>query len=353
MNKDFRIEKPIIYKRILAILFNLVTVGLSTLILYFLLFMQVFESTINFSNNLKNIEEIEQKYSLNINSNDYKDYKEVVEDFYFNSEYSKDIIEEANKKNDAEYSIYYIFNVEVLKLPRLPDATNYKTEYFTYKLSNEGEVLIDEVGVMAIKDDELSSYGRQMIFDIYKNGHSSIYKLLYKYDQIYRNSFDTLNYITSVSLVSSYSISVFIFYILVPLFNREKDSLGYQLFNLTYVNFKGYKVSYFIKTSKNLVSLILFGVGLYFPTVYGIFLLIIGPMIFELILVSVSNNKRDIFDSLFKIDCCSLKDSLVFKNKNHENEYIKNVVSGYEDPEFIERISFVEEINVKDERHGK
>ena len=84
MTKDVLIEKGSLGTRLGTYALDLLTWVCSTIILYFVILYSVFATGFNFVTNSNTINRFKEENNLNLKyGEDYKSYKEVIDDFFF------------------------------------------------------------------------------------------------------------------------------------------------------------------------------------------------------------------------------------------------------------------------------
>ena len=90
-------------------------------------------------------------------------------------------------------------------------------------------------------------------------------------------------------------------------------------------------------------------IGLIIGNKYSIIILSIGYIFLDQIIMLFSKNNSMIEDILFRIDICSVKESLIFKTKQEEQEYVNSLeYQEISDIDFVQRLQSINEIKVDD-----
>ena len=83
-NKSLKLVKPIISKRIIAFLLNILVFGACSLALYFATLYGVFATGFNYIDNQNYINEVKKDNNLNLKEDlTYQEYEKVVTKFYY------------------------------------------------------------------------------------------------------------------------------------------------------------------------------------------------------------------------------------------------------------------------------
>lgn len=334
MNKSNCFYRAYLPKRMLGKLIDLSLIAFTTYIFYSLVFMMCFGSFSNLNNNSKIIEEKQIEYRLNVTSStpNYAPYKEALEYVFFDKLY-EEIYQKSNESRPADdhVSVEYLYNVNILHLPSTPDSTNYQTDYFSYQVNDKNEPLLDKVGTIRV-DNIITPVGKHNLFDIFEIGYSKLQNVALAFDEVYGNAFKDNIYLRQTAIVSSFSISVFIYMLLIPCLSKDGVSLGYKMLSIGVVNAKDGKVIPKYKAVYRLLPI--FGivlVGLYYFNLYSISFLVVLPIFAELLFMTLSRSQQDfanIISCSLDIDLAAVED---------ENQI---------DPEFTNMLSKIESVNV-------
>lgn len=293
-----KVEKGYLPKRLISKFIDYILVALTTVTLFFLCFMPTFKGTTTYIQDQATISQKFEYYGLNIKAStpDYEPYKEVVEDVFFNKLYDK-IYEISNENKEENVSVEYLYNVNFLLLPADPTSKNYSNDYFAYQIDENGNPLIDKIGLIRT-DNNLNLNGMHNLFDIYANAFEKLQRIILTFDEEYRVSYTNVVYLEQVSVISSFAISSAIFLIIVPLISKHRQSIGCQILKLGLVDKKQYKtLPWYRGIIYSLPYILVFGVGVYFLNIYSICILIILPIFLEIIMM-VFNKKNADFGNL-------------------------------------------------------
>lgn len=321
MDKNVRIEKGYIRNRIVAYLFDIFSVVLSYLVLNLVIIYGVYNPFLSYQTIKNDINQTLVDYNLNYESGlDYEKYEAVIQDFYFNK-FEDEIVKNYYELYKENYTIEHIYNVLVLGLSTTPTMDSYSTSYYKYIVNEDGTFDVDKI---AIKVEGSGKTYEKNISDLFY----TTYKKLPSYLKQYNKTFYELNLkkdrLDLTNRIISISLSSLIFIIVIPLTNKYSSTLFEKLFKIAHVNIKdGYLIKKWKVVVKNLIVYIIPIIGIILGTTYSIVILTIGFLFLNFIEMAFSKNNLDIGELILRCESVSITESLLFKNKNEENEYIK------------------------------
>lgn len=349
MNKSIRIQRALINHRLIANLLNLLIFFLSVIALYFLVLYIFFGLCGNYNTTNNKISEIEASYSLNLNSDaTYQDYEEVVKDFYFNR-FKEEICNYYYESYGKSYSITKIYNISVLGLPSEPTHDNYKTNYYQYIQNSDGSFNTEAVGIMV---EGYGDFYERNLLDLFVYKYNSLFSLLEEFDTTYYQLKVEKNALEMYSRIIAFLVAFITMYIVLPLLNKYYQ-VGFEMkLSLASVNKRnGYLIPKYKYILKNIIMMIIPFIGILLANKYSIIILTIGYLFLDIMIMMLSKNNTSIEEALLQIEVCSVKESLIFKNKLEEDEYISSEeFKKINDIDYLEKLKAVDEIEFNDKK---
>lgn len=321
MNKNVRIEKGYIKNRVVAYLFDICISAITYLLLELIILNAVFVPFFNFNNNKDEIALTLKEYNLDYSDDlDYTEYESVIQDFYF-VKFTNEIIEDYKIKYKETYTIEHIYNVLVLGLSTSPTLDSYSTSLYKYEIDEDGNFLVDKIGTRI--EGSGSNYEKNL-----RDLFLTTYNKLSDYLRSYLPSFNKIYSENQLYLLINRSISItlsfIIFYLIIPLTNKYGSTLFERIFDIAHINIKnGYLVKKYKIILKSLINYIIPIIGIILGTTYSIVILTIGFLFLNFLDIVVSKNNLDLGEMILRIETASIKESLLFKDKNEENNYIE------------------------------
>lgn len=376
MEKILKIEKPLFHKKALISLLDASIFVITTVILYFFVFLMCFKSftsyssNINFVNSIQNLKDengneiYNLKLSYNNEENSYLTYAEQGVKYY---EYYEDEIvnyftnlykDNANVSDELKEklkNIKFLYNINFLGLPSTYDnlsISSYSTDYYRYQtkvVDGATTILWDEYGVPRTDKGEYNARGisqrNQTLYNSYQNLISNL-KIV---NSEYNSNYNLMIFYQNIALLSSGAISYIIYYLIIPLFTKYCSTIGKIIFGLGYINTDGTKIKKYKHIIRTILSAILLFIGLYWFNTYTFIILIITPYLCNLLYLLLNKNDQDIFDKIFRIELVDIKNSLIFKSKDEEDEYFKNLDEEVDDTdkEYTDMLSKMSTLEVK------
>ena len=319
MDKRVRIEKGYILYHIFSYLIDLLFICIGTLSLYFVSIYGIFNTGFNYNQNKESINNILIDYDLNYESGlEYTKYEEVIQDFYFNK-YDEEIVRDFKKTYNLDYTIIHIYNCLVLGLPTEATLDTYKTSYFEYVQNDDKSFNYD---LIAKKIDGNGKNYEKNMSDLFYTSYNNLKELIKEYNLEYRNAY-VLNYWYEViSRAIGSIVSIGVFYLIIPLLNKERSTLGEKIFNLGHVNSRnGYQVNVFKVILRPIILFVIPIFGIIFFSKYSFIILTIGLLFLNLLFMILSPSNKDIPEILLKIEIINVKESLIFKSKEEEKAF--------------------------------
>jgi len=343
MKKDSRIVYSGFSKKVVSYLLDIASVFLTSLALYFLSISLVAGPFLNYNNNKDIIYRSEEKYGLNVQeTTNYLDYERACTDFYFN--YFKDDIVKTYVDEGKNYTIEHIYNVLVLNLPAEPTVSTHSTSYYKYSVNDDGSFNVD---VVANRIAGSGEFYERSLKDLFYTSYEELFVIARKYDSTYSLAFSTNSQIEDITRVISLSISIIVFYMVLPFFFKHGATLFEHIFKIGHTNEKnGYSISKYKILLRPLFDFPLFLLGLYFATLYSIVLLIVLPLFANAIYMMFSYHNISFYEKVSKTESCDEDTSLIFANLSEEEAFEKEN-NQIDDPDFIARLEKMKKIEDK------
>ncbi len=352
MDKTIRVSKALVNHRLAANVLNLLLLVIASLGLYFITLYLIFGFGMGYNDKKNQIKEIEESYSLTLNENaTYEEYETVIKDFYFNR-FTQEICNSYKEYYDKDYTIEHIYNIVILKLPSEPTFDNYKTDFYQYTQNQDGMFNVD---MIAIKLEGNGKYYEKNMHDLFYSAYKKLLPLLEEYHTQYYDLKVKVNSNEIYARGISFGIAFLIFYILLPLCNKESAMIFDKKYGLAYINRKnGYSVYKWKIILRNIVMMIIPFIGVLFANKYSIIILSIGYLFLDHLVLLFSKNNLLLEEMIFGIDVCSTKESLLFKNKEEEDAYLSSEEGKrVEDTAFMEKLETLNQINIQEQNEEK
>lgn len=376
MEKILTIEKPLYSKKIIVSLIDAFIFCLTTVILYFFVFLLCFksftsyQSNIDYVNSMQNLkdENGNEIYNLTLDydrdENSYLTYAEEGKKFYEHYEteivsyfevYYKDNINISDELKNKYKDIKFLYNVIFLGLPaeyNNVSISDYASTYYRYQteiVDGKTTIIWNEYGVPREDKMDMNPRGISQRNQSLYNAYQQLISNLSIVNSEYKSNYDSMYFYQDIGLLSSGAISYLIYYFIVPMCTRYCSTLTKLIFGLGYINTKGTKIKKYKYIIKSLLSCILLFIGLYWFNIYTFIILIIAPYLANLLYLLLSKTEQDIFDKMLKIELVDIKKSLIFNSKEEEDEYFNNLNEEVEDEdkEYTDLLNKMETLQVK------
>ena len=354
MNQSIRVQEAEKSKRLLALLIDIVSVAVSTLALFFILLYGVFGPIYHYNDKVNHIKQENETYGLTLDSKQsYDKYEKVLQDFYF--EYFTDEIINTINTNyvyETYSSITHIYNVFVLNLPYQPEPTGdkYKGDLFQYKLDENGNVLVDEIGEK--RPDKTGYNYEKYLDDLMWSKYNKLDGFLYDYKADYKEAVVYKNNLELTSRTIAIGVSVIAFAIIIPLALKNGRTLGNKVYDIAVVKNKGgFKVKPYhtIFRALALYTLPLIGVAIYDK--YSLIAMTIFPVFISVMLMLFRSSGRDLQDLLSGTIAVDYKNSLIFRSAGEASLYEKKPENQIvEDKDYLEKLKATESVELETSR---
>jgi hypothetical protein len=325
MNKEIRIAKPNLGKRIEAFLLDVLTVTLGAFILYFAGLYGIVKPFTNYNENISKINQYETQYNLKMEyGEDYTKYEDVVQDIYFN-DFTSNILKDYETV-DKDFTIIHIYNINVLNLPANPTAESYSTSYYKYATNSDGSYNVDSIGVQIEGSGE---YYERNLCDLFYESYGEMPALLRRYISDYGNAFSENSLTKDYLRVSALFVSLLVFYLVIPFTITKNGSTLFE--NINSIGFVNYKDSYRLKRYKIVLRFLIYSalplLGIYLFTKYSIILIVVTSVFIDFLFVLLNSKNRDLFEIFTSSESVDTKESLIFDNKKDDDNYKNEEVS--------------------------
>ena len=350
MYKDLRIISVDKNKRLVTYLLDVLSVCVSTTILFFAILYGIFATSFKYVDHKQNVKQYEDHYQLNLPSNlEYKDYETVIKRFYL-EEYPEELLKDIQKTYPTISTIEHAYNVTVLSLPTEPTPTNYKTTYHQYVQNADGTFDVD---VLAVEIPGMGgdNYRRNMR-DIFYQTYSSLKSLLRDYNEDYNYLVTEITSQESLSRIIAGSLSVIVFYMIIPLFSKYDSTLFEKINDIGHVTRDdGFKEKKYKVLLRALIIFIIPLGGLVLFDKYSIILLVVLPLFIWLLMIIFSQDSIDLSDKFTFTRPFVISESEVFTSKGEEIVYERTEQDQtLEDPEYLKKLESVKTFDLSESR---
>ena len=320
MIKSLRVENASTGKRLLSVLFDVLSLAVLSIALFFTFLYAVMNPINKYTYHKNYSRQIEDEYGLNLKSGlTYDNYEKVLQHFYL-VDCPEEIKAEVNKNYGTNYSITHIYNVVVLLLPDQPTIENYQNDYFSYKIDADGNFLVDELAVL-VEGHSGPVYEKNMR-DLFYNSYIKLKEMLASYRSDYGFSVLMIQTSELVSRIVSISLAFTVLYIIIPLINKNGATLFEKLYHIGHVNYSsGYSMPKYKIVLSALINYSLPILGFVIFTKYSIVLISILYFFLNNLVMVLNGDNRNISELILRTLSINIDNSLVFKNRKEEKEY--------------------------------
>ena len=345
-NKSYRISPVPATKKLIAFLCDLLSVIAGYVALFFAILYGVCGTAFNYNTNCDYITDIETKYSLNIGSGkDYQEYESVIKEFFF-SYFDEEIVDFYKEYYNEDFSLIRIYNIQILSLPLDVSSTNYSNGFFEYVQNSQGYYDYNIEGRIVANNG--GDYFKRSLADHYYSKINYLRSLLSYFDSQYNTSVSEKLLTESLVRCVSFGLSVLVFFLIIPLCNKNRQTLFEIKFKVLCANKND---GFLVKPYKTcLRPLTYFLVPFIFITIAsnpGFYIFAVFYIFISMLLSLVTQEHRDISDFMLKTITIDLADSLVFRNvEEAEKYYNSDEYVEVEDEEFLNKLSSIESINI-------
>lgn len=350
-NKNLKIIKPVISKRIIAFLLNILVVGISALVLYFSTIYGIFGTSFGYVENKTTINNVIKENDLNYKEDlAYLEYEKAINKFYF-STYSLELFDYYHNYDERIESITHAYNVFVLQLPVEPTVEYYQSEYFKYVQLSDGSFDVNQKALQIGGSGKRYEANMQ---SLYLMSYNNLEDFVYKFNETYRICKDKNVMYERISRTIAFVIPYIVFYIVMPLISKNGSTLFEQKFKIGRVERKrGYRIRKYQTLIRYLVAFIIPFIGFYFFNLYSVVLLIIAPLFLNILVMIINKNNYDLLDLICYSESADIDNSLIFNNEKEEFKYYKENKDIYSDELYVKTLENVEKIDLSISRDQK
>ena len=350
-NKSLKLIKPIISKRIIAFLLNILVFGACSLALYFATLYGVFATGFNYIDNQNYINEVRKDNNLNLKEDlTYQEYEKVVTKLYYET-YPDQIFNYYHEYDERISSLTHAYNVFVLNLPVEPTVEYYQTEYFKYQQLSDGSFDVNAKAIQISGSGKRYEANMQSLFYM---SYSHLKDFVYKFDENFKKANDQNVLFERLSRTVAFIIPYIAFYIVIPLVSKNGSTLFEAKFNIGRVERKnGFRVKKFQTLIRYLVAFIIPFIGFYYFNLYSVILLTIAPLFLNILVMIINKNNYDLLDLICYTEGVDVSNSLIFKDPKEEYIYYKNNKNIYSDEEYVNALSNIDKIDLTISRDEK
>lgn len=261
--------------------------------------------------------------------------------------YDKELtLSDGSKVLPKDYYTMEWFNINVLGIKGDKPESEQNSSFFTYKTDSSGNYIKNELGVPKSKRYDTN---KSTVVEITKTDLASYFSEQYQEAYSHYSSLPfvsalttEVNFINTVELMLSVTLSGLITYVIIPLFFKNGETLGKKIFKLGLANLEGYRY----KKHQLLLRFIPFFitcVALTFipaTTLYFDFIIIAVMLLVSFGITMASPKKCAMHDYVARTIVIDTKTSIIFDNMILEEEYLKKedkledeIIMGGEEPE--------------------
>lgn len=352
MNKSVKIQEALINHRLFAAILDIVSLVIGTIILYFILIYTVFNFGFGYTKLNDKANFFEEKYSLNLESGlEYTEYEKVIKKIYLEY-FPEEISTHYKLKYGDDFSAAHIYNIAVLKLPVNPTYDNYKTDLHQYVQNSDGSFNVDVVAKQV--EGSGINYDNN-IESLFYNAYLKMPIVVEQFEVEYYTINANIYHLEVYARMIAFGIMFILIYIIFPLTNKEATTFWGKKFDLGFINLKnGYYVKKWKIIVRNIISNILPFIGISIANKYSIIILFVGFVLLDSLLMLFSKDNLGIADKILRIETCAVKESLLFKNKEEEEQFMNSDEGRrVEDVEYLSKLENAEEIIIVNYEGGE
>lgn len=336
------IERPILWKPLVASLINALAIIAATALFYFAAAAPIVNAEPTYQAEVSLVQTKNEENGLTLGANlSGPTYQAPLEDFYF-VKHSEAIVASYQSRYGHTYSIAYLYNINVLMLPSSPSASNYQTTYFSYPLKSDGSVDPDGKG---IQQSNLNAKGIDDVRDLYYSAYQELPNLLQEIDPEYAEARNASASSRAYARLASLLAAFLLIESILPLFFHNGASLGEKIFHLGYVSSRGWRFPLWKLPLKTLLYALLPALFIYFWTLYGAILLVVGPYFIDLLCLLFVKDNQTIPDFILRSIPVDLTRTPIYKDSIDQIEKTGGKLPHYDDRAYIDDLSSAEAID--------
>jgi hypothetical protein len=345
---NHEIERPLVYKGLLASLVNYAVVLLGTLLLFYAICYPVYTHNADYAKANDYLTNLKEENNLNLNDHQsYDAYQQVLRKIYFET-YPSEIVTYENQANSEEHSIYYYYNTLVCGLPTDPTPSNYSTSYFAYATNEDGSINVD---VEALMNDSLSERGYEDVRDLFYSSYHHLLDLISGFDETLATSRAYLFTVERDARLAAYLLSCLVYWLILPACRPHGDLVGEKLFKIGYTKTNGYMAKRWRFVLKNALQIPFPSLLMIYFSPYSLALAVIAPWFLSMLLYLLfSKNHQslpELLSGLLEVD--SVKTDF-YHDALEKADFENRALGEFQDPDYTVKLSNTETLDVTDKK---
>lgn len=363
MKNTLKIEQTNQVKKILILFLDLIVTSIIGVLLFFITFYPIYCNYSPYIEANDYIAEQRDEYNLDEELNydlSYSHYENYIKRMYeehfeeiLNYYYPDfDINDEEHNYGFKSDSVQYLYNITILGLPVEPKIENFTSDdgYFRYQINVEGEAILDEYGIGVT---DLSDIEKKLQLEKIYGKYEILDSLFNAFDENYIIDTNYISYMNSVSYTVSGAVAYFLYFMIIPLFFKNGETLVSYFFKVGLVNKNGFKIKKYKILLRPLIFLPFVCFGLYFVNLYTVIILLIAPFALDMLFMLISRENQDLMDLLTRTWVVDTEKSYIFKDIYQEEDFFMKNPELEEEfmPEEIEytnKLSNIREMNINE-----
>ncbi|MCR4880133.1 MAG: RDD family protein, partial [Bacilli bacterium] len=214
-----------------------------------------------------------------------------------------------------------------------------------------GAVLVDELGVK--RSDMGGSAYERYLKELMYSKYSKLEGFLIDYNATYKDAYTYKNNIELAARAVAIGLSVIIFATIIPLINKNAQTLGDKYMDIAYVKNKGgFKIKPYHTIFRGIsLYYILPIIGVTIADKYAIISLVVFPLFVSTLLLLFRQSERDLRDLTSGTIAVLKGDSLFFKSAGEASLYEKKEENQIvEDQEYLEKLQNAAKVELETSR---
>jgi hypothetical protein len=345
---NHEIERPLLYKGLLASLLNYVIVLLGTLLLFYAVCYPVYTQNTDYHEASTYLNDLKERDNLNLNDRQsYDVYQQALRQIYFVT-YPDEIVTYENDFNNESHSIYYYYNTLVCELPTSPTPSNYSTNYFSYVTKEDGSINVD---VECQMNDSLSEKGYEDVRDIFYSSYHHLLDLISGFDEKLSTSRSYIFTVERDARLASYGMSCLLYWLLCPLLSKHGALLGEKIFGIAYTKTNGYIAKPWRFVLKNALQIPLPSILMIFFSPYSVALALIAPWFLSMMVYLLFSKNHQSIPELIAgiIEVDSLRTDF-YHDALEKADFENRALGEFQEPDYTVKLSNTETLDVKDKK---
>ena len=345
MLKDIKITPASPGKRIISWLIDILLLIASYAAIYFGLLFSVFSLVFSYADNVTYIKDTNAALNLKLSEGEgYKKYENVIMSFYFDI-YPDQIKEMYDEYYGKDYTIEHIYNIQVLSLPETPTPEYHSNDMFTYVQDQSGAYNVDAIGVVL---SELGGYNHDRnMSDYFYYEYTELNNLVIQFNSKYAISVNNNLLYESIARISSFGISVLVFYLIIPFTNKHRATIGEKICCFAHVNYSdGYAIKKYKTCLRPFVEFLIPAILIYLASSPAFYVFAFFYQFLSVLTMLIGEKHQDFADKILKMSLVDENDSLIFINETQEKEYEDNEeYIETNDKDFLDKLSNITPLN--------